>query len=134
MKYFIFIFILMMFVYSCSSISFENFLGIPKETLKKLSMVKDNFKIIDNDNISSSDILVKIKDFLYKNEADIYFISDTEIYVRNLTKIYKNVSNTTELYIKIEKKDKGSIIKFTSFNIELAEYFVDNFSKILTRF
>lgn len=70
----------------------------------------------------------KLRSYFYANQADVYkTIKNSKIYVRNLSKIFKNVNLTTDLCINvsIDEKTKMTAIKIVSLNYELAEYFYD---------
>lgn len=131
-KNFLFFFIIFVFLFiSCSRYSIENFIGNPKSHLEKDS--KENFTLAKS-KLDQATVYMKLKTYLYKNQADIYSQNKISyMYVRNLVKIYKNCSNTSDMYIQVSRDEKAEItlVKFTSLNRELAEFFADKFEDIL---
>lgn len=120
------------FIFGCSRYSIENFIGTPKAHLENDSV--ENFILVKS-KLDQVTVYNKLKTYLYKNQADIYSQDKISyIYVRNLVKIYKNCSNTSDMYIQIlrDEKDKTTLVKFNSLNRELAEFFADKFEDILS--
>ena len=114
--------------FGCNSYVIQDIIGNPTVHLDKY----DKF-FIQSVEYKPDYIFSRLKKYLYSKQADIYKESkNSRIYVRNLGKIFVNVSVTTDLLIEISKvSDTKSKIKIVSYNRELAQYFNDVMQDIL---
>jgi len=136
---FLFLVIIFSLFIGCNSYIIQNIIGNPT---KHLDTYNKNFTVILE--YKPDYVFSKLKSYFYENQADVYKVEQfvensknskgSKIYVRNLSKIFKNVNITTDLCLNIvadKNDDKNTVVKIVSLNYELAEYLKDVLKDIL---